>query len=194
MKKLKQIIINFIINAILICIAFMVFYNLYYFFSGLEGTDYLLKTKDYVWVVSKDDMMSPYIEENDVIVFRDCKDEDLKKGDIVYIKESNAKKIAKIENIKTDNLGTNYYTTKGEKNYYYNQKDVTIKNIEGKFDKKVNNFIGNILKFAKSKIFSIIIVFVIISVFVIMERNYKKSIARKKKRESKIMKNKNSND
>ena len=193
MKKLKQIIINFIINAILICIAFMVFYNLCYFFSGLEETDYLLKTKEYVWVMSKDDMMSPYIEENDVIIFKDCKDEDLKKGDIVYIKESNTKKIAKIENIKTDNLGTNYYTTKGEKNYYYNQKDVTIKDIEGKFDKKVN-FIGNILKFAKSKVFSVIIVLVIILVLFAMERNYKKSVARKMKRESKIMKNKNSND
>ena len=117
MKKLKQIIINLIISAILICIAFMVFYNLYYFFSGLEETDYLWKNQESVCVISKDDMMSPYIEENDVIIFKKCIDEDLKKGDIVYIEESNSKKIAKIENIKTDNLGTNYYTTKGEKNF-----------------------------------------------------------------------------
>lgn len=193
MKKIKQTLIKLILGAILICIAFMIFYNLYYFFRGWEDTDYLWKADDFIWVVAKDDMMSPQINKNDIISFKDCSDRDLKKGDIVYLKESGTKKIAKIENIKTDNLGTKYYTTKGENNLYYNKEDVTLKDIYGKYDKKVN-FFGNILQIAKSKIFSFIIVAFILAILIISERNHKKSELRKKKRENRIYKNNKSSN
>lgn len=189
MKKIKEIIINIVLIAILFCIAIMVFYNLYYFFAGFEKTDYLWKTKKNVCVIAKDDMMFPYINKNEIVVFKKCDDKDLKNEDIIYIEESGSKKISKIENIKIDSTGVKYYTTKGEKNYYYNSEDVSIEKIEGKFDKKIN-FIGNILKFVSSKVFSVISVCITIILFIIMEKNYKKSEARKKKKENGMMKNK----
>ena len=183
MKKIKQTIINLILIAILFSIAIMICYNLYYFFAGFKETNYLLKFKQIIWIISEDDMMSPYIDKDEIVVFKKCNDSDLKIGDVVYLKESETEKIAKIENIRINENGDKYYITKGEKNYYYNQEDVTIKSIKGKFEKKVN-FVGNILRFASSRIFSAIIVSCLLLVFFIMERNYNKSLTRRKKKRS----------
>lgn len=180
MKILKKI-INIVIILFLISFIFMFTYSLLNKIFGLYDTNYILKTKRYSWIIVTDTMMEPCISKNDIAIFEKCYEKDLKNEDIIYFEESNSKKIGRIKNIKVDKNSNALYVTKGEKNYYYNPEEVTIKKIEGKLVKVIPK-IGIIFLIATSDAFSIFIIIILICIFIISIINQNKSRKRIKKR------------
>lgn len=180
MKILKKI-INIIVILLFITCVFLFIYSLINKIFGLYDTNYIFKTKKYSWIIVTDTMMEPIISKNDIVIFKKCSEEDLKKEDIIYFEESNSKKIGRIKNIKTDKNGNISYITKGEKNYYYNPEEITIRNVEGKYVKTISK-IGTIFLIVTSDMFSIFVIIIISFMLIASIRNQAKSKERIKKR------------
>lgn len=184
MKKLIVIFSIVISLIIFLSFSFMFFYKIYYNISGLHETEYLFKTKKTRVIIAEGDMMNPTIEDGDTLVFKNVKSEELQKGDIIYFYEENNKRIGKIENIRVDESGEKWYTTKGEQNYYYNS-DITKKDIKGKYEKKLGLW-ANLMVLARGKGFSIFLIILILAILILSQIRMKqreKSEKRKHKRE-----------
>ena len=181
--KLKRIIINLIVDVFLLWIVCMFLYSTYYKISGLYKTDFLFKTKKTQIFCVKDDLMSPDINKGEIVCIKALSDyNNANEGDIVYIKESNNLKLSKIVRI-VDNEGKKEYITKGNKNYYYNPENITIKNIKGKYAYKIDNgLILTSIKIAISNAFTIVISILIILALIILLKNKKRSLKREYKR------------
>lgn len=179
MKILKKIInISFILLLIIFLLMFL--YSLISRLFGIYNTEYIFKTKKYSWILAKDNMMEPKISKNDIVVLKKCSEEDLKKEDIIYFEESNSKKLGIIKNIRIEK-GKILYTTKGEQNLYYNPEDISIKEIDGKFEKTISK-LSVFFIIAKSDAFSILIIIILVFLIIATSRNHIKSKERIKKR------------
>ena len=191
MKILKELIKKILLICIillLIWILLMFLYSLFYKITGLYKTNLIFKSKEVIVFIADDNIMSPQVKKDDVVVIRKVENEDdLKIKDIIYIQDGQNKKLAQIENIRINDKNEKYYTTKGIKNYYYNPNDVQIDNIQGKLDK---TYKGITLSFriATSNAFSIIMSIILIIILYIMIQN---EIRRKRRRTTRVKLQKN---
>lgn len=181
--KVKKVIINLIFDILFFWIICMFLYSTYYKISGLYKTDFLFKTKNTKIFFAKDDIMSPDVNKGDIICIKALSDYNLVyEGDIVYIKESGAEKLSRIEKI-VDNEGKKEFITKGNKNYYYNPENITEKGILGKFKYKIDNdFLIASIKIAISNAFTIVVSLLIFIAIISLIKNKKRSLKRELKR------------
>lgn len=184
-NHLIKLIIDVLVFAIFLFVFAMFLFSLFYKIFGFYKTDYIVETKNKIAFFAEDEMMNPIIKKDDLIVLEKISNEnDVKNGDIVYITESESKKLARIDHFRIEN-NEKKYITKGIKNIYYNKEDITIDKIEAKYTKKyTNKLLITMIKISISKPFSIIISIFITVILVFLIRNKKRTIKRNLKRQS----------
>lgn len=132
--------------------------------------------------------MEPTIEINDLIITKNCKQEDIKQGDIISYRRGEAIITHRIEKIVNES-GNIHYITKGDNNYIFDEYKVKYKDIEGVYITKIPN-VGKIASFFKNE--KVVIVIIII-LFILNYLNYKKSkekiIRQEQRRKYEINKN-----
>jgi signal peptidase len=167
----------------------MFLYSIFYKLFGLYKTNYLYETKNTKIIIATDNIMEPDIKKNDIVILKKVDSENLKVGDIIYYKDNNNYKLAKIEAVKEEEQikKSEYYITKGNKNYYYNQENANLNNIEGKVEKSISG-LSLFFKIAKSNIFTIFVIIMLVMFILILEKNKKKTIQRLIKKEKRINK------
>ncbi len=101
-------------------------------------------------------------------------------NDIVVFKYNDEYKIAKIINIKSDQI-----TVKANQNLYY-YDNINDDSILGKVDKNIRS-IGVLLVILRSKIVTFLIFIIFVIKFVVNEKHIKNSIMRKNKRKNDII-------
>ena len=114
--------------------------------------------------------MEPVLYENDLLIIKNCKQEEIKTGDIISFRRGDSIITHRVEKI-TNEAGKIYYITKGDNNYALDEQKTIYRDIEGKYSFKINN-IGKIVTILKNEK---IIIAVIILLFIVNYINYKKN-------------------
>lgn len=101
--------------------------------------------------------------ENDLIITKNCKQEEINEQDIIVFKRGDTVISHRVDKITSDN-GKTYYITKGDNNYILDEQKVLYKDIEGKYLGRVPK-IGKIMEVLKNEkiVIAVIIVFLIIN-------------------------------
>lgn len=101
--------------------------------------------------------------ENDLIITKNCKQEEINEQDIIVFKRGDTVISHRVDKITSDN-GKTYYITKGDNNYILDEQKVLYKDIEGKYLGRVPE-IGKIMEVLKNEkiVIAVIIVFLIIN-------------------------------
>lgn len=125
--------------------------------------------------------MEPKININDIVIVKNVDKNQIKINDIITFKTENDTVTHRVINIKLiDN--ELIYTTKGDSNEVTDIEKIEYNQIEGKYVGKIPK-IGKLLSLLKNKyIFSLILIFLIIS-YMLQKKNIQKKITRKEKRQ-----------
>ncbi len=125
--------------------------------------------------------MEPKININDIVIVKNVDKNQIKINDIITFKIEDETITHRVINIKQiDNKLI--YTTKGDSNEVTDIEKIEYNQIEGKYVGKIPK-IGKLLSILKNKyIFSIILIFLIIS-YMLQRKNIQKKITRKEKRQ-----------
>lgn len=125
--------------------------------------------------------MEPTIMENDLIITKNCKEEEIHENDIIVFKRGDTIISHRIDKITSDN-GKNYYITKGDNNYILDEQKVLYKDVEGKYVGKISK-VGKIMTVLKNEkiVIAIIVVFLVIN-YLNCKRNKEKIIRQQQRR------------
>lgn len=125
--------------------------------------------------------MEPTIKKGDAIFVKEVAKEEIKINDIIsFVTKENTNVTHRVIKMEEEN-GIRKYTTKGDNNNTEDKEKVEYRQIEGKYEFKINQF-GIITKMLKSKITLIFLVVMIILISCYKGRIQKKKIERSKKR------------
>lgn len=126
--------------------------------------------------------MEPTLNVNDVIIIKRCKEENLKKGDIITYK-INGEIITHriVEIVQEEITGTNQYITKGDNNNVEDEDYVLFSDIEGKMIMKIPK-LGSIVGFMKNGIIIILIILIFLIIYLNRVEMKEKSEARREKK------------
>ena len=126
--------------------------------------------------------MEPTLNVNDVIIIKRCKEENLKKGDIITYK-INGEIITHriVEIVQEEITGTNQYITKGDNNNVEDEDYVLFSDIEGKMIMKIPK-LGSIVSFMKNGIIIILIILIFLIIYLNRVEMKEKSEARREKK------------
>jgi len=126
--------------------------------------------------------MEPTIKKKDAIFVKEVAEKELKINDIIsFTTRENTNVTHRIIKIEEEN-GIKKYTTKGDNNNTEDKEKIEYRQIEGKYQFKINQF-GVVTKILKSKITLMILVIMIILISCYKGREQKKKLERRKKRE-----------
>lgn len=119
--------------------------------------------------------------ENDLIITKNCKEEEIHENDIIVFKRGDTIISHRIDKITSDN-GKNYYITKGDNNYILDEQKVLYKDVEGKYVGKISK-VGKIMTVLKNEkiVIAIIVVFLVIN-YLNCKRNKEKIIRQQQRR------------
>lgn len=132
--------------------------------------------------------MKPTIEINDLIITKNCKQEDIKQGDIISYRRGDSIITHRIERIVNES-GNIYYITKGDNNYIYDEYKVKYKDIEGVYIAKISN-VGKIASlFKNEKVIMVIIIVLFIINYLSNKKNKEKIIRQEQRRKYELNKN-----
>lgn len=124
--------------------------------------------------------MEPTLKVNDLIITKNCKQEDIKKGDIITYKRGSSIITHRVDNIQNEG-GNVYYLTKGDGNYIYDEYKVKYKDIEGKYVKRIPK-IGKIVSFLKNRKIIIVIILIFLGLNFFSNKKNKEKIVRQEQR------------
>ncbi len=127
--------------------------------------------------------MEPTLNKNDVIIIKKCKEENLKKGDIITYK-INGEIITHriIEIVQEEITGTNQYITKGDNNNVEDEDYILFSEIEGKMIIKIPG-LGNVVNILKNGIVIILVILIFLIIYLNRaEMKEKSEVRREKKR------------
>ena len=121
--------------------------------------------------------MEDVFNVGDVILIKETKQEDIKKGDIITYKKENFITHRIIEMNKTND--TMYYTTKGDSNNVNDTEKVKYEEIEGKYITKFV-YIGRLINFLNTTegfiiLVSLPIIVIVFTIFIELRKKEKKS-------------------
>ncbi len=126
--------------------------------------------------------MEPTIKKQDAILVKKVSEEEIKVNDIISFTTKNQINVThRVIKIEEEN-GIKKYTTKGDNNNTEDKEKIIYKQIEGKYQFKINQF-GMVIQILKSKVTLMILVIAIILITCYQGRLKKKKQERKQKRE-----------
>lgn len=102
--------------------------------------------------------MEPNLEIGDIVIVKECKQEELKVNDIISFREGQVIVTHRIIEIKNTNGGLQYIT-KGDNNNTEDINPVKFESIEGVYKIRIK-YIGNLILFLKNKIVIIVIILI----------------------------------
>lgn len=125
--------------------------------------------------------MEPTIKEDDLIITKNCKEDEIKEQDVIVFKRGNTIISHRVDKMTVDN-GKKYYITKGDSNFILDEQKVQYKDIEGKYVKRIPK-IGKIMSVLKNEkiVIAFIIVFLVINYFS-CKKNKEKLIRQQQRR------------
>lgn len=180
LKKPNKVII--ILKKVLIGIL-----SLLILYSVLFITNQLITSKNYIKLfgitiaVQRDDTMKDKLNNNDLLIFKEIKKEDLKEGDIIGYDYSNYIVAHRITNIHTNN-GNYTLITKGDNNLYNDIEEKTGTDIEGVLICSIP-IIGILLTIFESKIVVILLIIFSILKFAYNKEKQKREVRRNRKKQ-----------
>ncbi len=124
--------------------------------------------------------MRPTIDIDDIIIVKECSDEELNVDDIITFNIDNeiiTHRIISKEFVKNNMI----YTTKGDSNEVTDIKEITYNQIEGKYVGKIPK-LGKVLNFIQNKYVFYSVLGVLIICVYIEKKQINKKVARKEKR------------
>jgi signal peptidase I len=126
--------------------------------------------------------MEPTLNKNDVIIIKKCKEENLKKGDIITYK-INGEIITHriVEIVQEEITGTNQYITKGDNNNVEDEDYILFSEIEGKMIIKIPG-LGNVVDILKNGIVIILVILIFLIIYLNRVEMKEKSEARREKK------------
>lgn len=174
-KKLKIVkiilgifIVIFLYNMILVGISAV---------NGVKGLN-LFGYKAFVIVSSS---MAGSINQGDIIIVEDCKEDEIRKDDIItYKKDGQITTHRVIDIIEKD--GHKEYVTKGDNNITTDNENILFENIEGKLILTIPA-LGNIFIFMQDKLIILIIILIILLFCLYRLHKKEKSEIRREKKE-----------
>lgn len=160
----------------LLILVLIVCYNLIYVVSTSFGSKEFKLLNFSIFIVS-DKLMSPTLNNNDVIIIKECKASDLAAGDVIVSDLNGSMAVSRIAIINSKG-----YITKGDNNYYFYKDEISINQVKGKMIKKLPG-LGMLFYIMQSRITTGIIITVLILYYIRMRNLKKKSMRRMKEKE-----------
>lgn len=133
--------------------------------------------------------MEPTIMTGDAILVKEVPQSEIKINDIISFSQGETIVTHRVIGILEEN-GIKKYKTKGDNNNTEDREKITYKQIEGKYQFKINQF-GIIIKILKNKITLIVLILIIIMAFYYRGKMENKRQERKEKRKKYKEKKKN---
>lgn len=124
--------------------------------------------------------MEPTIMTGDAILVKEVPQSEIKINDIISFSQGETIVTHRVIGILEEN-GIKKYKTKGDNNNTEDREKITYKQIEGKYQFKINQF-GIIIKILKNKITLIVLILIIIMAFYYRGKMENKRQERKEKR------------
>ena len=126
--------------------------------------------------------MEPTIYVNDLIITKNCTQNDIKEHDIITYKRGDSVVTHRVYKIVND-AGNIYYVTKGDSNYIQDDYKVKYKDIEGKYIGKYSK-IGRIVSILKNRKIVIAVILIFLGLNIYNSKKSKKKILRHEQRMS----------
>lgn len=171
-KENPKIIRNMLLKLIYIILALVIMWNLIKViktFMNPNENPSVFGIKTFC-IISKS--MEPEIQINDIVIIKEVEESEINRGDIItFIKngETITHRVVNTENKE----GKKYYTTQGDANNTRDFTEITFENIEGKYIGKIPK-IGKILVVFKDKYVLGFALIILMTIYVIRQRNTRK--------------------
>ena len=124
--------------------------------------------------------MEPTLNIGDVILVKDIEENDIKENDIISYREGQSIVTHRVIEIEETENGKKFIT-KGDNNNVKDSYPVRYRDIEGKYDSKING-IGNVVLFFQNKIVIICVILIFYLIYMHDANKQEKSIMRRAKR------------
>ena len=124
--------------------------------------------------------MEPILNIGDVILVKDIQEDDIKINDIISYREGQSIVTHRVIDIE-ENENEKKFITKGDNNNVKDSYPVRYRDIEGKFDSKINK-LGKIVLFLQNKIVIIFVMLIFYLIYIHDTNKQEKSIRRRAKR------------
>lgn len=179
MKNSKRVYKTIIKNILKIVLILSLIYNIIFVIGHEINNKFNIKIAGIEFFSVAEKTMKPTINKNDVIFVKKTKD--ISENDIIAFYNNSELKIKRI--IKTSKrFNEEFYTTKGDNNYYVDPDEVSKLNIEGKIVGKIK-YIGFIINILQAKWLT-----VVITIFLILMALYNRNKIKKEERRKKLKK------
>ncbi len=179
MKNSKKIFKKIIKNILKIVLILSLIYNIIFVIGHEYNSRFNIKIKNTQIIPVTEKSMEPEIKKNDIIIVKDIKE--INENDIIVFYKNNGLKIKRIFKISKKN-NEDFYTTKGDNNFFLDPGETSKKDIEGKVVGKIR-FLGFIIIILQKKWLTIIITIVLILIMWYDRKMKKREERRKKLRE-----------
>lgn len=158
-----------IINIVIILLGILI---LWYNFVNINNEDQYIKLFGYRLMVVQEFQEQDGINKNDIIIGK-VSEQGYTSQDLIIVRANNTIYFRRIIDITEEG-----YITKGDGNYRQDSSPITDAQIEGRVVKKIPK-LGGLLNVIKSKVFSVIVLIILILLFVYNSHIYKKRIKRR---------------
>lgn len=177
-KENPKIIKNMLLKLIYIILALVIMWNLIKVVKTIINPNenpsvFGIKT---FCIISKS--MEPEIQINDIVIIKEVEESQINKGDIITFTENRETITHRVINIE-NREGKLFYTTQGDANNSKDFTEITFENIEGKYIGKIPR-LGKIVVVLKDKYVLGISLIVLMSIYVVRQKNNRKRNQRHK--------------
>ena len=127
--------------------------------------------------------MEPYINQNDIVITKKVKAENIKEGDVITFSKNG--KVITHRVVKINNLNDEFsFVTKGDNNTVEDTQEIYFNEIEGKYFIKIPK-IGLLIKQIENQILGLVILLVILIIFFLKIQREEKFDKRRMKKNKK---------
>ena len=148
------------IRIVLIVIFIIILYNVILVGISSIDNEESLNLFGYQAYIITSNSMEPEINNGDVVIVRQCKEEDLNINDIITFDKDGRINTHRITNIINEE-GKVKYITKGDNNSIEDQEKIEFSNIKGKMTIKIP-YLGNVIMFIQNQMIILIIVLILL--------------------------------
>lgn len=148
------------VRIVLIVIFIIILYNV--ILVGITSIDNekSLSLFGYQAYIITSDSMKPEINSGDVVVIKQCNEEELSTDDIITFEKNGKINTHRIINIINEN-GKVEYITKGDNNSIEDQERIEFSNVRGKMTIKIP-YLGNVIMFLQNQMIILIMVLILL--------------------------------
>ena len=158
------------IRIVLIVIFIIILYNVILVGISSIDNEESLNLFGYQAYIITSNSMEPEINNGDVVIVRQCKEEDLNINDIITFDKDGRINTHRITNIINEE-GKVKYITKGDNNSIEDQEKIEFSNIKGKMTIKIP-YLGNVIMFLQNQM--IILIFLLLYHYILDKNHFSK--------------------